>query len=233
MNNHCLYCDAVIQEQMTWRKFLFGASDQKLCETCKGKLAVITGLTCRKCSRPLAELASEYIHEDICHDCFRWEDDAKWAGNLENNASIYQYNDFLKALMARYKYRGDYVLAKVFSEEVRNTLSEASFDLLVPIPLSKERLLERGFNQATGLAVEAGFETVDALVRVHGEKQSKKSREERIHLKQVFKVTEPVLDKRILLIDDIYTTGSTLQHAAKALVESGAKSISSFTLARG
>ncbi|RST77475.1 ComF family protein [Siminovitchia acidinfaciens] len=233
MNNHCLYCDAVIQEEMTWRKFLFGAPEQKLCKTCTGKLAIITGPTCRKCSRPLAELASEYIHEDICRDCFRWKQDSKWEGILERNVSIYQYNDFLKELMARYKYRGDYVLAKAFSQEIRDALSEASFDLVVPIPLSEERLMERGFNQAAGLAVGAGFKTLDALVRIHGEKQSKKSREERIHLSQVFKVDQTVSGKSIFLIDDIYTTGSTLHHAAHALMQAGAKSVSSFTLARG
>lgn len=233
MNNHCLYCDAVIQEEMTWRKFLFGAPEQKLCKKCKGKLVLITGPTCRKCYRPLAELAAEYIHEDSCHDCFRWEKDSKWVGVLDRNVSIYQYNDFLKELMARYKYRGDYVLAKAFSREIRTAFSETSFHLVVPIPLSEERLKERGFNQAAGLAVEAGFETIDALVRIHSEKQSKKSREERIHLKQVFKVDKAVSGKNILLIDDIYTTGSTLHHAAHALMEAGAKSVSSFTLARG
>ncbi|VEF46906.1 phosphoribosyltransferase [Bacillus freudenreichii] len=233
MNNHCLYCDAVIQEEMTWRKFLFSAMEQKLCKKCTGKLAIITGPTCRKCSRPLAELAAGYIHEDICHDCFRWEQDSKWEGVLERNVSIYQYNDFLKELMARYKYRGDYVLAKAFSQEIRDALSEASFDLVVPIPLSEERLMERGFNQATGLAVGSGFETVEALVRIHGEKQSKKSREERIHLKQVFKVDQTVSGKSILLMDDIYTTGSTLHHAAHALMQAGAKKVNSFTLARG
>ncbi|RWR13591.1 ComF family protein [Siminovitchia fortis] len=233
MNNHCLYCDAVIQEEMTWRKFLFGAPEQSLCKTCKGKLIIITDPVCRKCSRPFAKLEAEYIHEDICHDCFRWEKDSKWKGVLERNVSIYDYNDFLKEMLARYKYRGDYALAKAFSPEVRSIVSRASFDLAVPIPLSSERLMERGFNQAAALAAEAGFETFDALVRIHGEKQSKKSREERIHLKQVFKVNQDVSGKVILLIDDIYTTGSTLHHAAHALMEAGAKSVSSFTLARG
>lgn len=106
MNNHCLYCDAVIQEEMTWRKFLFGAPEQSLCKTCKGKLIIITDPVCRKCSRPFAKLEAEYIHEDICHDCFRWEKDSKWKGVLERNVSIYDYNDFLKEMLARYKYRG-------------------------------------------------------------------------------------------------------------------------------
>ncbi len=235
MNNHCLYCDTVIQEDMSWIKLLFGSPEERLCKTCRGTLAVIEEPICRKCSRSLVELEREYIHVDMCHDCFRWEEDPKWAGILAQNVSIYQYNHFLKELLARYKYRGDYVLAKVFSQDIRKAFSKTSSDLVVPIPLSRERLLERGFNQAAALAREAGLETFDALHRIHGEKQSKKSRDERIYLKQVFKVNlnESVSGKNILLIDDIYTTGSTLHHAAHALKEAGAKSVAALTLARG
>ena len=66
------------------------------------------------------------------------------------------------------------------------------------------------------------------------EKQSKKSRSERIHIPQVFQINPQVeiIGKHILLIDDIYTTGSTLRHAAKLLKESGAERIQSLTLAR-
>ncbi|MFD1706919.1 ComF family protein [Siminovitchia sediminis] len=233
MNPHCLCCDAVIVEEMTWRTLFFGAPEPRLCDSCRGRLAVITDPLCRKCSRPLIELEEKYIHEDLCHDCFRWENDPKWAGVLKRNLSIYQYNDFLKEMMARYKYRGDYALAKVFSEDIQSALRKTSFDIAVPIPLSRERLLERGFNQAAGLGMEAGLDMFEALERIHGEKQSKKSREERIHLHQVFKVSASVSEKNILLIDDIYTTGSTLHHAAHVLIKAGAKSVSSFTLARG
>ncbi|WP_353737005.1 phosphoribosyltransferase family protein [Bacillus sp. CMF12] len=108
------------------------------------------------------------------------------------------------------------------------------FDFLVPIPLSSERLYERGFNQSSALIHEAGFTVTELLSRIHSEKQSKKSRQERIHLHQVFQpLNVDIEDKIILLIDDIYTTGSTLYHAAKVLKAGGAESISSITLARG
>ncbi|WP_308167083.1 phosphoribosyltransferase family protein [Bacillus sp. ISL-40] len=69
---------------------------------------------------------------------------------------------------------------------------------------------------------------------MHSEKQSKKSRSERIHLSQVFQVNPNVdlAGKKVILIDDIYTTGSTLRHAAKLLKVAGAASIQSLTLAR-
>jgi len=102
--------------------------------------------------------------------------------------------------------------------------------------LSQERLYERGFNQAEALILEAGFKSTTLLTRIHTEKQSKKSRTDRIHLPQVFQFDSnrsiPLEGKDVLLVDDIYTTGSTLRHAAKILLEHGAKKVDSFTLAR-
>jgi competence protein ComFC len=170
----------------------------------------------------------------LCYDCTRWEQDPDWQGYLEKNHSLYVYNDFLKDLIAMYKFRGDYVLAKIFAELFKKEMTKITSDLLVPIPLSEERLYERGFNQATAVLTFAGLQSADILTRIHSEKQSKKSREERIHIPQVFKV-EPdgeIHGKKVLLIDDIYTTGSTLRHAAKLLKEAGAASVQSFTLAR-
>lgn len=108
------------------------------------------------------------------------------------------------------------------------------FDYIVPIPLSPVRLYERGFNQSAALIHEAGFTMTELLRRTHSEKQSKKSRFDRIHLHQVFQPLNLNLENRkIILIDDIYTTGSTLYHAAKLLKAGGATSVCSFTLARG
>ncbi|WP_322746503.1 ComF family protein [Cytobacillus oceanisediminis] len=144
------------------------------------------------------------------------------------------YNDFMKETIARYKYRGDYILARAFSSLIREKLKAQTFDYLVPIPLSPERLYERGFNQSAALIHEAGFTATEWLQRTHTEKQSKKSRQERIYQKQVFKLLPADIEnKSILLIDDIYTTGSTLYHAAKVLKTGGAASIYSITLARG
>ncbi|WP_312886201.1 ComF family protein [Bacillus sp. NTK034] len=150
------------------------------------------------------------------------------------NDSLFLYDDFLKETIARYKFRGDYILARVFSAFIREKLKTLEFDYLVPIPLSPERLYERGFNQSAALIHEAGFTATEMLQRVHSEKQSKKSRQERIHHSQVFQpLNADIENKVILLIDDIYTTGSTLYHAAKVLKDRGAASVRSFTLARG
>lgn len=235
MNNHCLNCDAQIITHITWKILFFSAEESPLCASCLGKLAPIHGPRCNICSRSFTNLSPEFIDDTLCRDCVRWETNSDWAGVLERNLSAFEYNDFLQTLIARYKFRGDYVLAKAFSSEVRTCINQMTFDILVPIPLSEERLKERGFNQALGLAQEAGFPAEDILIRQHSEKQSKKSRQARIQAKDIFKCsfTTDITGKKIVLIDDIYTTGSTLRHAAKVLKLAGAKSVSAFTLARG
>lgn len=232
--DHCLICHAEIEAILSWDT-LFGRKEApKVCGECKENVAPITGEVCEKCGRPFEFLKAEYRIGNLCLDCKRWEGDEHWSGSLDQNRSLYRYTDFTKDLVAKFKFRGDYVLAEIFAEDLRQALEAFDYDYIVPIPLSTERHYERGFNQAEALITTAGFKPIHLLSRVHTEKQSKKSRSERIHLQQVFKMkTELNLNsKTIVLIDDIYTTGSTLRHAAKILKEYGAAKVYSFTLAR-
>lgn len=286
----CVICHEIITPRLGWNAFFEKQKDETVCCNCLKQFQRITGETCAICHRPFSSLEPQYRHDDICHDCYRWEQDPEWGGTLQQNKSLYVYNDFLKEVIARFKFRGDYLLATAFAQQIREMLaperdrqgsgklqkksvnkmveramgkshrklnnelievttqsdgqtdkplqtddSLSSKQLFIPIPLSDERLYERGFNQAEALLVKAGLSPTFVLQRIHTEKQSKKSRTERIHIQQVFKLTDPYLvkDKMIVLMDDIYTTGSTLRHAAKLLKEAGASSVHSFTIARG
>lgn len=229
--NRCLVCDEGMEQALTWRSLLKQAEARAICEGCEGKLNRITGETCSMCSR---ELGGDHITGALCLDCSRWERNREWGGYLSKNISLFHYNEYLKDIIAKYKYRGDYALAEVFVPFLKERLKYMEFDLVTVIPLSHERLTERGFNQGQALADLLGFQTVEILTRIHTEKQSKKSRQERMSLPQVFQVMQSDLleHKSILIIDDIYTTGTTLRHAAKALILAGAKEVSSITLAR-
>lgn len=231
---HCLYCHEIIYPVTGWNAVFSKEKKRHLCSVCEGKLEKIDGETCQICCRPFRDIKAEFRNGDLCHDCLRWEKDEEWRGNLEQNDSFFLYNDFLKEVMARYKFRGDYCLSKIFAEHMQKFLQNANADFIVPIPLSEERLYERGFNQAEALIRESGFCPSGFLKRTHSEKQSKKTRLERIHNQQVFTLRS-IMDltgKNILLVDDIYTTGSTLRHAAKVLKEAGAGKVRSITVAR-
>jgi competence protein ComFC len=232
--SQCLICHEIIQPKMGWKAIFSEEKELVICPACEGKFELIEGEKCGVCSRPFQFLDERFRHGDMCHDCKRWEEDDDWKSYLDSNHSIYLYNDFFKEVMATFKYRGDYVLAIIFAEKIKDFLRKIQPDLLVPIPLSNERLYERGFNQAEAVLIESGFTPTMPLTRIHSEKQSKKSRLERIHIPQVFQVDRQIeiLGTEILLIDDIYTTGSTLRHAAKLLKETGAKRVQSLTLAR-
>jgi competence protein ComFC len=230
----CLCCGEMITPVVSWGS-LFSRQEELLCERCVERLEVIKGECCVRCSRPFKGLAKEFRKEDQCYDCVRWEKDPEWRGILEQNLSLYEYNDSLKEFIGRFKFRGDYILAKFFNASLNKAVKELKYDLLVPVPLSEERLYERGFNQSEALINEAGLTPTLVLKRTHTEKQSKKSRGERIHLEDIFKIIEgvDVVGKRVVLVDDIYTTGSTLIHAGKVLKQQGALAVSAITVARG
>ncbi|MDF2857097.1 MAG: phosphoribosyltransferase [Neobacillus sp.] len=231
---YCLLCNKIIRTPIGWSSLFAESKERVICPECDVKLERINGERCKICSRPLQLLAEKFYHGDTCHDCIRWEEDLNWKGYLNLNVSLFLYNDFFKKVLARFKFRGDYVLTKIFSSSINEALGKMKFDMLVPIPLSAERLYERGFNQSESLIIESGHHITPLLTRIHAEKQSKKSRSERIHLAQVFQLASniEVKGKRLVLVDDIYTTGSTLRHAAKLLKEAGAQSVQSLTLAR-
>ncbi|WNF22621.1 ComF family protein [Mesobacillus jeotgali] len=235
MKTLCLLCNGEIESEFTWRSlFNNELHNSRICQKCHEKFESISGETCDICGRPFSSLDAEYRNEGLCLDCRRWEEDEFWNGSLDKNTSLYSYSSVTKEVIARFKFRGDYVLAEVFAEDFLKSSQAWQYDYIVPIPLSEERLYERGFNQSEAIIRAAGLKPTQLLSRVHTEKQSKKSRSERIHLDQVFRADSDLdlRGKKILLVDDIYTTGSTLRHAARLLKENGAGRVYSLTLAR-
>ncbi|MFD1849027.1 ComF family protein [Oceanobacillus bengalensis] len=224
----CLWCDREMIPEISWKNLFQGEKKRILCEMCEGKLQKLIGNRCKRCSRMTVA--------PTCADCKRWErqgemDSIKW------NYSIFGYNTFMQDVIAKWKYRGDYLLGNVFKEYVIQAFKENFAQLgkdvvAVPIPLSTEREKERSFNQAKMLAQFLPIEMMDVMSRIHGEKQSKKTRIERIGGQNPFFISERV-NKSVILVDDIYTTGTTLRHAATTLKASGSSTVYSLTLIRG
>ncbi|HLR62367.1 MAG TPA: ComF family protein [Lentibacillus sp.] len=226
---NCLWCDSDMIPELSWKTLFWLSKPKSLCPSCADRLTIIQGKRCGKCSR--------LSNEEICSDC-RWR---KLHAPLEDplicNYSVFAYNETMQEMVSKWKYRGDYSLGKVFKSDYQNAFKQhfsflAKETLAVPIPLSDERMTERGFNQAKMLADFLPLKSEDILTRSHSEKQSKKSRRQRITSSNPFHTTYAI-STPVLLVDDIYTTGMTLRHAAFVLKKHECPAVYALTLIRG
>ncbi|WP_202079370.1 ComF family protein [Caldalkalibacillus salinus] len=211
---------------------------------------------CYDCERWLASEEQLRQEPDLCLNPVT-EDSGEEAGRiLMWNRSVWQYNEVVQDLIAQYKFKGNqslkYFFASLLWEQWRNLIESTDpsiqrlsqeTDLVTCIPLAPDRLIERGYNQAEQIgelfAARSHLPFVpDALIRQGDlDKQSQKDRQAR--LKELWDkfINNPVRNadihnKRVCLIDDIYTTGATIYAAAYALRSAGAKSVISLTMAR-
>lgn len=230
--NICYCCHSKIIKQLNWSTFITGKYNDILCDLCLRQLEKIHEPYCNKCFKA--------TKNKMCSDCKKWDDYFNGKDPLIKNISTFYYNDFLKEVIAKWKYRGDYVLGMIFENEVKRTFNNyfkmiEKNAIIVPIPLSKERTLERRFNQAQQIAemiTNDKNKIVHLFERIHNEKQAKKSRKERIFTKNPFKLRKTT-NNFVILVDDIYTTGTTIRHAASLLTKNGCPAVYSYTLVRG
>lgn len=223
----CTFCLKENQEQLNWSNIFTPTLLRGLCTGCNMKLERIEGPCCPSCSKPGST--------GICIDCLSWRKLGYGGASLDGNRSIYTYNSYMKEMIYQWKYRGDYEIGFSFQQEITQAFKELEVEkgtILVPIPLSSERLAERGFNQASQLIDFIPCKNEMLLKRIHGEKQSKRTRQERIYADNPF-IAEEKVEKPVILVDDIYTTGATLHKAAAVLKKAGCPCVRSLTLVRG
>lgn len=226
---YCLVCQEEMDSQLGWNGFLKGAYYSKICDRCLIQFDKIEEPTCASCSKP--------SKKEKCRDCTLWQTLYNGKDPLRKNISIFKYNDFMKELITNWKYRGDYMLGEVFRDVYFQAFKEhfqphEQHPTIIPIPLSEIRMKERGFNQSLMLAEFISTSIEQPLHRLYDTKQAKKRKHERISSKNPFKLTKSI-NNSVVLVDDIYTTGSTIRHAAVLLKNSGCKDVYSFTLIRG
>jgi ComF family protein len=144
------------------------------------------------------------------------------------------------------KYGGQFHLRRILADWLWEAFSdpriqEEPYDAIVPIPLHPARLRERGFNQAQAIGEIVARRTTVSLLpslqrRHYTETQTRFDRKDRMrNLRNAFALREsmPVIGKKILLVDDVLTTGSTLHECALVLRTAGADSVRAVTVARG
>ncbi|WP_298730431.1 phosphoribosyltransferase family protein [uncultured Granulicatella sp.] len=171
---------------------------------------------------------------EVCLDCQKWHQ-VKGAVLLKNTA-LYAYDEAGRKFMELFKFVGDTRVTALVIKELRQELLgyQKKGYVLCPLPSSEASLKKREFETIPTLVKQCSVTTVSLLEHIgSGKKQSEKTRQERLQLKQPFRVKEGVLiPKKVLLVDDVYTTGATIHLAAKALKEMGVEEVESLTLFR-
>lgn len=148
---------------------------------------------------------------------------------------LYKYKGLYREIFLKFKFGGEYAYGHLLGMAAAKQLGErelfGGYDILVPVPLSKQRLNERGYNQteimAEYIAEAAGLPISNALKRLrHSAPQSVMLRAERAdNVAGAFSASADVVGKRVLLIDDVFTTGSTARECAAALRKAGAEQV--------
>lgn len=207
-----------------------------LCIRCIKKIEPLKAPTCLKCARPLAPYGN---HRSTCSQC-RSE-----RPYYDRGFALVPYQEPVKNIFHQIKFQKKLWLIKIFSglferlpsSEMRN------YEMIIPVPLDSRRQRERGFNQALIIAQmlnRLSLKNAPPIKKVISKKkktlpQSQLRREERLsNLENAFSLRQKgiVQGKQILLVDDIFTTGATINECARILKEDGAERVDFFTIAR-
>lgn len=205
-----------------------------LCAACRGRLKPLPEEACGICARPL--LAHALPEGFLCALC------REHPPGFDRLLALWSYEPPLDKVVQALKFRRlDYLgshLAKVLAEELGSDL--AGCEAIVPVPLHWRRRLTRGYNQAERIALplarSLGLPMIPGLVRRRATPpQSRLGRKERLaNLRRAFRVRHPerLQGRHLLLLDDVATTGATLDAAATVLKKAGAATVTAVVAGR-
>lgn len=200
------------------------------CEVCYKELRYIEEPRCKCCSKQLNQEEKEY-----CYDCSRKE------FSYDSGIALWNYTSVLKKSISDFKYHNRKEYSKFYGQEAIKScgelLRELQLDALIPVPVHWTRYIERGYNQAEVIANEIGKPLSipvmgNILVRrkktIAQKKLNNKEREK--NLQGAFAISKENKEfvkqlRRVMIVDDIYTTGSTINTCAKILKQEGVEEV--------
>ena len=221
----CLFCQQRLPD---------GYPADRFCPDCLASLAPPTAARCSCCGVAFRGPSPTPHH---CEACLRQPPPFARVHVLGAHQGL------LREAVHRFKYREGLLLARplgqLLAETVQNAWDGNAPDLLLPVPLHPDRLRRRGYNQALQLARQVGRQCGIPLapaglrrVRETTAQQGLAARQRHTNLRNAFEVTVPVAGRRLLLIDDVMTTGATARECAGVLRQAGAVSVEVAVLGR-
>lgn len=218
----CILCSKFINYQLKFTDIIFLRKiENKVCQNCLASFTEISENHCERCFKSGMK--------EMCGDCQNWLK----KGEEVNHQAIYKYDEAMKEYFKMYKFSGHYQLRQVFAQEIKKVINKYKNYTVVPIPVSLERLEERGFCQVTAILEWCNIPYIQAFTKNYSENQSRKNKVDRLETEGTFSIIKGYkLPTKILLFDDIYTTGATINQARQVLKEEGIKEIKSLSIAR-
>lgn len=210
-NISCILCDSPIKKSNTY----------SMCKGCFNNVHFILD-GCIKCGKPIINYSLEEQSLEGCSYCL------KKSFYFDKAISCVEYNNFSKNIIFKFKYSSQTYMSKYIAEIMKQKLEleNIKFDYILFVPLHKKRQNKRGFNQSEKIANNLGklvdVPVLDVLIRKQYTRRlyklKKIDRQEELKNAFLIKKDEAILfNKRILLVDDIFTTGTTVNEISKVL----------------
>ena len=215
----CIFCGEELQAD----------SNYCACDDCLSKLPYITGKVCKKCGEPIESLA------EFCLQCKHHVD-----RGFDKARAVFLYKDQIKKSIANFKFYGNRYLGEYLSYFLLDLYVKEKWDcdLVIPAPISQKSLKVRGYNQTDLLCqsfIKFGIAFDNTSIVKHLETAHQVGlgyKERQTNLIGAFKVVnkQAIKNKKILLVDDIYTTGATASEISETLKKAGASKVYVLTL---
>jgi len=220
-----LLLDMLFPERCPMCDKILSGKEAHICDTCNAEVKIVKEPYCMKCGKPVLR------EEEYCKDCVRH------SHTFDRGRTLFVYEGAVKKSIYRFKYAGRKQYAKQYAyfaeRELGNFIREVAPDALVPVPLHKKRFRKRGYNQAQlfagALGRQMGIPVETKLVKRIKNTLPQKELDlsaRQNNLKKAFKLCRnDVKLNTIIIIDDIYTTGSTIDALAQLFRDAGAERI--------
>ena len=210
------------------------AEEKEICIYCAEKVVYIEEPRCKKCGKPVRKAEQEYCHDCGVHPHYFEEGRSLWIHKPPVNQSVYQFKYGGRRIY------GEYYVRKM-AEMYGRTIKRWGIDQIVPVPLHPGKQRKRGYNQAwilaSGLAELTGVPADEkGILRVRFTVPQKQlsDRQRKKNLKGAFQTAKGFKPgKNVLVVDDIYTTGCTIDEVSRVLLLAGAEKVFFLTISVG